>query len=364
MPAPRRPRHRRTSAPPPAATATRTNSSAGSSRSTPSAMQVADERTVLGDFAGANSATVASRASSSVATAGSSSAPRARTASSRTSRCATPSASIRCSSTWSSCPAAACRRCRIAWDARPKAQGGQRWFHLYPDERIAHTRRAALDAAAAELELHVLRLPLDRTCSKNYDAAANTFATTVRGDQRRLRGLSRSRQPARRAGARLRPAAPRPASSGLTVAFDERRSAAWVIDPATGNAARSTAAHDRAGNSTSARSAMRAAASSRTTTAPGEPFTDHYLPALLSDGLYHPDGQQRDEVFDWGSFLSSRMYDEGRHLRRLPRTARRQAARAGQCGLRAVPLGGRSTTRRSTTSTNRARRAPPARRAT
>jgi hypothetical protein len=24
----------------------------------------------------------------------------------------------------------------IAWDARPKAQGGQRWYHLYPDEKV------------------------------------------------------------------------------------------------------------------------------------------------------------------------------------------------------------------------------------
>ena len=24
----------------------------------------------------------------------------------------------------------------VAWDARPADQGGQRWFHLYPDERI------------------------------------------------------------------------------------------------------------------------------------------------------------------------------------------------------------------------------------
>src|SRR4249920_3805205 len=24
----------------------------------------------------------------------------------------------------------------IAWDSRPKAQGGQRWFHLYPHERM------------------------------------------------------------------------------------------------------------------------------------------------------------------------------------------------------------------------------------
>jgi len=26
----------------------------------------------------------------------------------------------------------------VAWDARPKAEGGQRWFHLYPGEAIAH----------------------------------------------------------------------------------------------------------------------------------------------------------------------------------------------------------------------------------
>ena len=26
----------------------------------------------------------------------------------------------------------------IAWDSRPKEQGGQRWFHLYPDEEIKH----------------------------------------------------------------------------------------------------------------------------------------------------------------------------------------------------------------------------------
>ncbi|MHC4470326.1 MAG: hypothetical protein ACYS99_05120, partial [Planctomycetota bacterium] len=25
----------------------------------------------------------------------------------------------------------------LCWDARPEAEGGQRWFHIYPDERIA-----------------------------------------------------------------------------------------------------------------------------------------------------------------------------------------------------------------------------------
>ena len=27
----------------------------------------------------------------------------------------------------------------IAWDSRPKAEGGQRWFHLYPKEKMDHT---------------------------------------------------------------------------------------------------------------------------------------------------------------------------------------------------------------------------------
>lgn len=43
----------------------------------------------------------------------------------------------------------------------------------------------------------------------------------------------------------------------------------------------------------------------------GAPFLDHYLPALLTQGLYHPDGQQRDEVYTWGSILQSRMYAAG-----------------------------------------------------
>jgi len=37
----------------------------------------------------------------------------------------------------------------------------------------------------------------------------------------------------------------------------------------------------------------------------------HFVPALLDEGLYHPDGQIQDEVFVWGSFVQSRMYRNG-----------------------------------------------------
>ncbi len=43
----------------------------------------------------------------------------------------------------------------------------------------------------------------------------------------------------------------------------------------------------------------------------GEPFADSFRLALLDDGLYWADGQQRDEVYNHGSFLQSRMFEQG-----------------------------------------------------
>jgi predicted CXXCH cytochrome family protein len=44
---------------------------------------------------------------------------------------------------------------------------------------------------------------------------------------------------------------------------------------------------------------------------PGEPYLDSYLPALLEPGLYFADGQIDGEVYEYGSFLQSRMHDAG-----------------------------------------------------
>jgi tetratricopeptide (TPR) repeat protein len=41
---------------------------------------------------------------------------------------------------------------------------------------------------------------------------------------------------------------------------------------------------------------------------PGHPLLDYYEPALLSAGLYHADGQILDEVYEYGSFVQSKMY--------------------------------------------------------
>jgi hypothetical protein len=38
---------------------------------------------------------------------------------------------------------------------------------------------------------------------------------------------------------------------------------------------------------------------------------DHQIPSLLQEGLYHADGQILEEVYVWGSFTQSKMYDKG-----------------------------------------------------
>jgi Flp pilus assembly protein TadD len=44
---------------------------------------------------------------------------------------------------------------------------------------------------------------------------------------------------------------------------------------------------------------------------PGRLLATTHRPALLDEGLYYADGQMRDEVYNWGSFLQSRMYAKG-----------------------------------------------------
>jgi Cytochrome c554 and c-prime len=65
----------------------------------------------------------------------------------------------------------------IAWDSRPKDQGGQRWFHLYPDEKLkpgdplhwtGHDQTWNYQCA----DCHSTDL------KKNYDLATNTYATS------------------------------------------------------------------------------------------------------------------------------------------------------------------------------------------
>ena len=100
------------------------------------------------------------------------------------------------------------------------------------------------------------------------------------------------------------------ARRGLTVNLDERRGIEWEPDRGGhGDALR--AAGDARARSTPAPAAIRAAGSIPTTSRRAATGSMPSVPPCSTPGLYYADGQQRDEVYTWGSFLQSRMHAAG-----------------------------------------------------
>src|SRR6478735_8735758 len=202
----------------------------------------------------------------------------------------------------------------LAWDSRPKAEGGQRWFHLYPDEEIKH-----------DDVLHWTRLNQNWNfmCAgchstgvrKNYDAATDRFNTTwaeisvgcetCHGQGSRHAGWARAQQSWWPVGKSDDP------RKGLLVRFDERDGALWPIDPNTGNARRSvTPALVRKEVETCGLCHARRGEFFEEWV-PGRSLSDTHAVSPLARRLYSADGQMLDEVYDYGSFKQSKMFAAG-----------------------------------------------------
>ena len=193
----------------------------------------------------------------------------------------------------------------IAWDTRPAERGGQRWFHLYPNEKVDY--RDELHWTRYSQNWNFMCADCHSTdVHKNYDAVSNTYHTTFKEISV---GCEACHGPG---SAHLEWARTKPAdkTEGLTVTLKERAGVHWSIDPATGNAARSSPRARDIEIEVCAQCHSRRSQIADGYHA-GLPFLDFYRPALLSPGLYFADGQQRDEVYIWGSFLQSRMYHAG-----------------------------------------------------
>jgi len=198
----------------------------------------------------------------------------------------------------------------IAWDARPAEQGGQRWFTLYPGMLIAHTddfhwtgRQNNWNFMCADCHSTGVR--------KGYDAATDQFRTT-RAE------ISVACEACHGPGSRHVTWGSYPSllrrlawpDDGLPARLTERRGVQWSRDSAASTAQRSAPRRtDREIETCAQCHASRAHIADGYTA--GAPLLDYYIPSLILPDLYFPDGQQRDEVYDYGSFLQSRMYRAG-----------------------------------------------------
>jgi tetratricopeptide (TPR) repeat protein len=199
----------------------------------------------------------------------------------------------------------------VCWDTRPKEQGGQRWFHLYPSEPvpfddILHWTGPYQNWNYMCAECHSTNV------RKNYEPATDTYATSfseinvsceachgpgslhVAWAEERKKGRSGSQFP----------------NMGLVIGFREPTPVPWVFDPSTGIARRNTPRQfhveiEMCGRCHSRRGAL------TTDYHYGRLLMDTHRPVLLEAGLYEDDGQIRDEVYEYQSFLQSKMYAAG-----------------------------------------------------
>jgi len=168
----------------------------------------------------------------------------------------------------------------ISWDSREQHLGGQRWFHLYPEEAVDHTdvlhwtrQGANWNFMCADCHSTALQ--------KSYDAHAKTYDTqyaeiSVGCEACHGRGSAHVQWAQSGTGG--------PAILPLT------EQATQVNSCAPCHSRRSQLAEGFH---------------------PSSSLFDHYLPALLDQGLYHPDGQILDEVYVYGSFVQSKMHARG-----------------------------------------------------
>ena len=193
----------------------------------------------------------------------------------------------------------------LAWDTRPADAGGQQWFHVYGDEVIDHTdvlhwTRSSQNWETMCADCHSTAL------TKQYDVETDRFDTS-------FAEINVACEACHGPGSRHLAWAQDPdddPTRGLELLLDERADVAWILDPETGNSRRSEPRRtSREINSCAACHSRRSRIGESTWT--GGEFLGSYQPALIAPPLYHADGQVRDEVYVYGSFLQSRMYEKG-----------------------------------------------------
>lgn len=198
----------------------------------------------------------------------------------------------------------------IAWDTRPVSEGGQRWFHLYPDEKInyrdeLHWTRVSQNWNYMCAECHSTNLV------KNYDIESNSYKTS-------WSEIDVSCEACHGPGSMHISWANNKDNDnynddplmGFLKSLGDSSKGKWTFEGDSVIASRSKPFDATAQIETCARCHSR-----RSTLNNDEVYKktlyDTHLISRLDENLYYSDGQINDEVYVYGSFLQSKMYRAG-----------------------------------------------------
>jgi predicted CXXCH cytochrome family protein len=186
----------------------------------------------------------------------------------------------------------------VVWDSRTAAEGGNTWFHVYGADGIAPNDTLFFTSAAQNWN-HVCADCHSTLVERRYDPTADSFDTrwaelsvgceACHGPGAGHVRSAKAGAPAEPFAVRLKPPEPWiPSATGSPTPRTQDGVEVEVCAPC----------HSR-----------------RTPLKEGfvasDPFLDSFEPDLLRPGRYHADGQVEGEVYEWGSFLQSRMHQAG-----------------------------------------------------
>lgn len=236
----------------------------------------------------------------------------------------------------------------LCWDTRPKEQGGQRWFHIYDKERIRpddilYWTRISQNWNYMCAECHSTNL------KKNYDATTGRYNTTwseIDVSCEACHGPGSLHVEWAKAEARgENPQGYEDMGLLIRLKDEEDAEVNWIFDKKVATYKPNNPRRKQKQVEMCARCHSRRGVISEDYVH-GKPLLDTHYPQVLEENLYFPDGQIRDEVYEYGSFLQSKMYRSGivctdchdAHTARLRKEGNElcfschQAEKHGDCG--------------------------------
>ncbi|MBN1599132.1 MAG: hypothetical protein JW894_12635 [Bacteroidales bacterium] len=198
----------------------------------------------------------------------------------------------------------------FCWDSRPAEEGGQRWFHIYDQEKIEHDDELYWTEAQQNWN-HVCAECHSTELKKNFDVKTLSFNTSwseidvscdachgpsgnhLKWAELDEKGKSTDKYP----------------NMGYGFRFPND-SAMWIFDMEKGTAFRNKPRTNRQEIELCARCHSRRF-QIWDQYVQGEPLMQTHIPDLLETRLYYPDGQIKEEDYVYGSFLQSKMYTQG-----------------------------------------------------
>jgi tetratricopeptide (TPR) repeat protein len=200
----------------------------------------------------------------------------------------------------------------LCWDTRPKAEGGQRWFHIYNDEQIKSNdvlfwTRMNQNWNYMCAECHSTNL------RKNYDYKTKQYKTSYseidvsceacHGPGSEHVDWAKMYEKEKRVSVK--------GDMGLRVRLKDLSEGIWVFnDMQKGTAERTVPGNSDIQIEVCARCHARRSALTDDYIY-GEPFLNTHRVPPLDQSFYFDDGQIKEEVYVYGSFLQSKMYQKG-----------------------------------------------------